>query len=311
MKAAVDGLEDDLRFLGLLAFLCGDAGLCNRAWTHGRLDLASAAIEVGDLDYARDRIAEALVVMVGLVKMRPALPRYRQALLEMADRWWAAQGEPQRLALIRGALDWDSPLLRDLFIFRPNPTGPPRDPAPLLHEVTLDDLAQRMEVTDMDKLNVMRRWPHWLKAMQARAWSSTDRRSQRIWQVAVGAGALVVAGSATAGEPACPGAGTVAGESKISATAGGFDGPLDDGDLFGGSVAALGDLDGDTVPDLAVGVVLDDDGGINTGAVWLLELNDCGPTITQQPGGVLLPIGGGIVGINDFLDLLAAWGACP
>jgi PKD repeat protein len=53
--------------------------------------------------------------------------------------------------------------------------------------------------------------------------------------------------------------------------------PLDDFDLFGTSVAALGDLDGDGVCDLAVGAVKDDDGGAgteaNVGAVYVLFLN--------------------------------------
>jgi hypothetical protein len=64
--------------------------------------------------------------------------------------------------------------------------------------------------------------------------------------------------------------GTVAFEQKISATAGGFGGVLDAPDNFGRSVAALGDLDGDGIPDLAVGAPFDDDGGTNQGAVWIL-----------------------------------------
>jgi Ca2+-binding RTX toxin-like protein len=55
--------------------------------------------------------------------------------------------------------------------------------------------------------------------------------------------------------------GTVKAEQKISATAGGFGGRLSNGDHFGSSVAALGDLDGDGIPDLAVGAPGDDDGG--------------------------------------------------
>ena len=52
-----------------------------------------------------------------------------------------------------------------------------------------------------------------------------------------------------------------------------FDGDLDGGDLFGEGLAGIGDLDGDGVPDLAVGAPGDDDDGfddINQGAVWIL-----------------------------------------
>ena len=64
--------------------------------------------------------------------------------------------------------------------------------------------------------------------------------------------------------------GTVEDHQKISSTEGGFYGTLDDDDNFGGTPALLGDLDGDEVPDLAVGAYLDDDGGADRGAVWVL-----------------------------------------
>jgi hypothetical protein len=67
--------------------------------------------------------------------------------------------------------------------------------------------------------------------------------------------------------------GTVASQQKISATEGGFTGLLDPEDKFGGSVAGLGDLNGDGVRDVAVGASLDDDGGDDAGAVWVLFLN--------------------------------------
>ena len=63
---------------------------------------------------------------------------------------------------------------------------------------------------------------------------------------------------------------------KISDTSGGFIGDLDDVDLFGFSVAALGDLDGDRNADLAVGAPGDDDGSSDRGAAWILYLDGNG-----------------------------------
>ncbi|MCH7903431.1 MAG: FG-GAP repeat protein, partial [Armatimonadetes bacterium] len=67
--------------------------------------------------------------------------------------------------------------------------------------------------------------------------------------------------------------GTVKSHQKISDTQGGFTGPLDNGDVFGITVASLGDLDGDGIGDLAVGAQADDDGGPDRGAVWILFLD--------------------------------------
>ena len=57
-------------------------------------------------------------------------------------------------------------------------------------------------------------------------------------------------------------------------TGGGPD--LATGDDFGDSVASVGDLDGDGVTDLAVGAGLDDTGGENRGAVYVLLMNSNG-----------------------------------
>jgi hypothetical protein len=66
--------------------------------------------------------------------------------------------------------------------------------------------------------------------------------------------------------------GTAASVQKLSDTAGGFPGVLANGDWFGWSVAGLGPLDSDVVPDLVVGEPADDDGGADRGAVWIVAL---------------------------------------
>ncbi len=69
---------------------------------------------------------------------------------------------------------------------------------------------------------------------------------------------------------------------KISAGEGGFGGHLDPGDFFGAALAAIGDLDGDGVTELAVGSPGDDDGGTNKGALWILFLNRDGSVRSYQ-----------------------------
>lgn len=69
---------------------------------------------------------------------------------------------------------------------------------------------------------------------------------------------------------------------KISGSDGKFTGDLIDGDVFGKSIANVGDLDNDGVIDLAVGTQQDDDGGADRGAVWILFMNTDGTVKTQQ-----------------------------
>ena len=69
---------------------------------------------------------------------------------------------------------------------------------------------------------------------------------------------------------------------KISDTTGNFEGVLEDSDQFGSAVANIGDLEVDGVSDLAVGTPLDDDGGTDRGAVWILFMNDDGTVDTEQ-----------------------------
>ena len=89
--------------------------------------------------------------------------------------------------------------------------------------------------------------------------------------------------------------GLVRANQKISELAGGFAGRLDPGDQFGRSLAGIGDLDGDGIPDLAAGANFDDDGGMNRGAVWLLCLNRDGTVkrtskISSLAGGFAGPL---------------------
>jgi hypothetical protein len=76
--------------------------------------------------------------------------------------------------------------------------------------------------------------------------------------------------------------GTVKGQQKISRLAGDFGGDLSTGDLFGYAVSGLGDLNGDGIPDLAVGAPFDDDGSANTGAVYILFLRADGTVNSYQ-----------------------------
>ncbi len=105
--------------------------------------------------------------------------------------------------------------------------------------------------------------------------------------------------------------GTVKAHQKISDTEGNFNGALDDNDRFGTGVGAPGDLDADGIPDLAVGAVLDDDGGDSRGAVWVLFLEANGMVRSEQKistlfGGFGGPLsdgdqfGHGVAGIGDF-----------
>jgi hypothetical protein len=124
--------------------------------------------------------------------------------------------------------------------------------------------------------------------------------------------------------------GTVKTHRKISDTAGGFAGTLDDFDEFGIAVAALGDHDGDEQLDIVVGSHRDDDGGGDRGAVYVLFLNsvfcpdpDCNGVIDTADlvfllgewgegggGGPADFNGDGVVDTADLVDLLGAWGEC-
>jgi hypothetical protein len=98
--------------------------------------------------------------------------------------------------------------------------------------------------------------------------------------------------------------GTVKSHLRIGDSAGGFTGTLDNADHFGCSVASLGDLDGDGPRDLAVGAYLDDDGGPDRGAVWVLFLDGapCDPCDMNCDGDI------NALDIEPFLALLFGGG---
>ena len=64
--------------------------------------------------------------------------------------------------------------------------------------------------------------------------------------------------------------GGIISESKISSVSGNFTGTLTDGTQFGSALANPGDLDLDGTTDIVTGAKLDDDGGVDRGALWTL-----------------------------------------
>jgi hypothetical protein len=95
--------------------------------------------------------------------------------------------------------------------------------------------------------------------------------------------------------------GTVLSFQKISSTQGGFAGPIHDFDEFGGAAVSLGDLDGagPSATAIAVGAALDDDGGGNRGAVYILFLNSAGGVMSSQK---ISSVAGGFTGPLDISD---------
>jgi hypothetical protein len=103
--------------------------------------------------------------------------------------------------------------------------------------------------------------------------------------------------------------GSVRAQRKISQGTGGFRGRLRTNDLMGFSLANIGDLDGNGVVDLAAGAVLDDDGALNAGAVWIFFLNPDGSVLRHQK---ISALSGGFTGVlespDQFGDSVAAVG---
>ncbi len=92
---------------------------------------------------------------------------------------------------------------------------------------------------------------------------------------------------------------TVKSHQKISDTEGDFTATLEDQDRFARAMTAMGDLNGDGFMDVAAGALLDDDGGPNRGAVYVLFLDGMLPaqdlvvTCTPVNGPIVIPPSGG------------------
>ena len=116
----------------------------------------------------------------------------------------------------------------------------------------------------------------------------------------IAAGLSILLSAAIAGDrTAHAQPGWVLAQQKISATAGNFAGQLDNGDWFGFSAAAIGDLDDDGVDDVAIGARHDDDGGQDRGAVWILFLDPGGTVKAHQK---ISDTEGGFTGVLDNAD---------
>lgn len=107
-------------------------------------------------------------------------------------------------------------------------------------------------------------------------------------------------------ESSDPEPGSVRGYTKISATAGHFQGSLSAGDRFGASVAIIGDLSGESPRDIVAGAPGDDASGTDRGAAWVLFLASNGTVESEVR--IEHPEGSGAASVAQFGWSIAALG---
>ncbi len=93
--------------------------------------------------------------------------------------------------------------------------------------------------------------------------------------------------------------GSVKFHQKISSDVGAFTAELHLGDRFGASLAAVGDLDGDGISELAASAPFDDDGANAAGAVWVVFFDHAGRVKGQKKISALHGGFTGVLGAGD------------
>jgi hypothetical protein len=93
--------------------------------------------------------------------------------------------------------------------------------------------------------------------------------------------------------------GSVISSLRVTEDGGGFFGNLEKEDKFGSAVTNLGLVNGDSIPDIAVGTRGNDDGGSSAGGVWVLRMSATGSSIGAAEISDL-SLGGGLDSSDQF-----------
>lgn len=101
--------------------------------------------------------------------------------------------------------------------------------------------------------------------------------------------------------------GNVDSTQKISDTQGNFTATLGYDNKLGSDIIPLGDVNGDSIPDIAVGAFGDADGGTRTGAVFILFLDSDGTVKSYSKISDSSGMGGALNSLDNFGASLGTW----